>query len=108
MYSPPLRPRVKTMAASRFQVYFKSALLLFGSVALNAGAHVSKSTAESAQENLGRGPSLTAPCRDTPSLVSPEYPQPAYSTSQIARMFKRPKGVSLRVALGGGVGCLLG
>src|ERR1700730_19217205 len=82
------------MAASCFRVFFRGALLLLGSVALNAGAHDSKSTGESAQENLRRVPAATQPCRQPPSLVSPEYPQPAYSTSQIAQMFKRPTGVT--------------
>jgi hypothetical protein len=82
------------MAASRFRVFFKSSLLLLSSVALSAGAQDSKSTAENAHEDLSGSPGVTQPCRDTPSLVSPEYPQPAYSTAQIAQMFKRPRDVT--------------
>lgn len=78
------------MAASRFR-FFSGALLLLGLVALNAGAHDSNSAPQSSQVTPGGALSLSLPCRETPALVTPEYPQPPYSTSQIAQIFKRPK-----------------
>jgi hypothetical protein len=69
-------------------------LLLIGLAAVPAGAADSNTSPHRAQDHSSLAPSLPEPCRDTPDLVSPEYPQPAYSTAQIARRFKRPKDVT--------------
>jgi hypothetical protein len=85
---------MKTPVASGFQVCSRTVLLLLGLMAVPAGAADSNTSPDPAHDRLNSAPSLQGPCRDTLALVSPEYPQPVYSTAQIARRFKRPKDVT--------------